>query len=442
LKILITSPAHIEEHAPYPLTSLRLRLHEMLSAAFVRQVLAMYATRIVLIAIGLATTVIVARILGPEGRGLYAVATAIGAIGVQCGTLGLHTVNSYAVAKDRSRLPGLLGNSLAASAIVGALAVAGPYAVFATWPELSPLGGSLLFLALLSIPFGLAYTLVQSLLLGVNAVATYNRTELANRGLALVMIVAATPLHLVSPQAVFAVGLAMTAGTGAAAVCCLVRLSGCAPRPSWELFGSNLPYGLRAYLGTFFCFLVSRTDVLMLKYLSGAEAAGYYSIAGTMADNVAILPVIVASLLLPKLSATADIGCKYVLMRTAAVGVTVILAPLFAATVLLAPWAVRALFGKDFAPAAPAYVWLMPGMLFLSIEVVAVQFLNSIGYPIVVVWIWLGCVVFKVVANLWVIPLYGITGVSVVASFAYFAAFALISAVIYRKAHGPRDSHC
>ena len=73
-----------------------------------------------------------------------------------------------------------------------------------------------------------------------------------------------------------------------------------------------------------------------------------------MADNVAILPVIVASLLLPKLSGTADIGRKYVLMKKAAVGIAVILAPLLAATALLAPWAVRALFGKAFAPAAPA----------------------------------------------------------------------------------------
>ncbi len=417
---------------------LRQRLRELLAAAFVRQVLAMCITRISLIAIGLITTVVVARILGPEGRGLYAVAMAIGAVGIQCGTLGLHTVNSYAVAKDRSSLPGLVGNSLAVAALVGALAMTGAYIAVAIRPQIAPLGGSLLFLALLWIPFGLAYTLVQCLLLGVNAIAVYNRAELANRTLALAMIAGLILLHVVSPQAVVAVGLVMTAGAAAAAIRHLVRDSDRAPRPSWKLFTGNFSYGLRAYLGTFFCFLVSRTDVLMLKYLAGTEAAGHYSIAGTMADNASILPVIVASLLLPKLSATADIGRKYALMKKTVVGTTLILVPLFGVTMLLAPWTIRVLFGQAFAPAAPAYLWLMPGMLFLGIEVVAVQFLNSIGCPIVVVWIWFGCALLKVIANFRVIPIYGVAGASAVASCVYLVALVLIASVVYRKAHG----HC
>ena len=432
-------PAEIEEPAQLAAPRLRQnvrRVREALSAVFVRQVLAMCITRISLIAIGLITTVVVARTLGPEGRGLYAVAMAIGAIGVQCGTLGLHTVNSYAAAKDRSSLPGLVGNSLAVAAMVGALAMTGTYIAVAIRPQIAPLGGSLLFLALLWIPFGLAYTLVQCLLLGVNAVAVYNRAELANRTLALVMIVGLMLLHAVSPQSVLAVGLVMTAGAGAAAVRHLVRDSGRAPQPSWKLFTGNFSYGLRAYLGTFFCFLVSRTDVLMLKYLASTEAAGHYSIAGTMADNVSILPVIVASLLLPKLSATADIRRKYTLMKKTVVGTTAILVPLFGATMLLAPWAIRVLFGEAFAPAAPAYLWLMPGMLFLGIEMVAVQFLNSIGFPVVVVWIWFCCALVKVFANFWVIPIYGVAGASVVASCVYLVALVLIASVVYRKAHG------
>lgn len=425
----------IEQRAHGTLPNLRQGMQKMLSAAFVQQVLSMYVTRIVLIAIGLVTTVVIARILGPEGRGLYAVAMAIGATGVQCGTLGLHTVNSYAVAKDRSSLPGLLGNTLAISTIVGAAAVVGTYTVIAIWPRLAPLHGSLLLLALLWIPFGLAYTLAQCLLLGVNAVAAYNRAELANRSLVLFVILGVILLHPASPQTVFGISLTMTAGACVAVGLHLAQLSGRAPRPSWKLFEDNFSYGLRAYLGTFFCFVMSRADVLMLKYINGAEAAGYYSIASTMADNVSILPVIVASLLLPKLSATADVGRKYLLMKKAALGVLVILVPLFGTTMLLAPWVVRVLFGEAFAPAAPAYIWLMPGMLFLGIEVVAVQFLNSIGYPIAVVWIWFCCALFKVLANLWVIPIYGVTGVSAVASFAYLMAFVLIAGVIYRKAH-------
>ncbi len=78
-----------------------------------RSIVETYATRILLIAIGFATTVIISRTLGPSGRGLFAVAAAIGAIGIQFGNLGLHASNTYYVAKDRELLPVLVGNTLA-----------------------------------------------------------------------------------------------------------------------------------------------------------------------------------------------------------------------------------------------------------------------------------------------------------------------------------------
>jgi O-antigen/teichoic acid export membrane protein len=95
---------------------------------------------------------------------------------------------------------------------------------------------------------------------------------------------------------------------------------------------------------------------------------------------------------------------------------------------------VSVLFGAAFAPASFAFVLLMPGMLFLGVHSVAVQFLNSIGYPISVVIIWGACSVFNIVVNLWAIPRYGIAGASLVSSVSYFLAFFFVVRVIYRTA--------
>ena len=67
-----------------------------------RNVVETYLTRLLLIVIGFATTVIVSRSLGPSGRGLFAVAAAVAAIGIQFGNLGLHASNTYYVAKHRN----------------------------------------------------------------------------------------------------------------------------------------------------------------------------------------------------------------------------------------------------------------------------------------------------------------------------------------------------
>jgi len=78
-----------------------------------RSVLETYGTRVLVVAVTFATAVVIARELGPTGRGFYAVAATVGAIGVQFGNLGLHASNIYHVAKDRALLPALIGNTLA-----------------------------------------------------------------------------------------------------------------------------------------------------------------------------------------------------------------------------------------------------------------------------------------------------------------------------------------
>src|SRR4030043_1134751 len=98
---------------------LRTFYSRIVSSDFIRKVGETFITRICLIGIGLVTSVIVARILGPEGRGLYAVAATIGAIGVQFGNLGLHGSNTYYLARARSLLPALIGNTLLVSFVVG-----------------------------------------------------------------------------------------------------------------------------------------------------------------------------------------------------------------------------------------------------------------------------------------------------------------------------------
>ena len=81
-------------------SSLRM-YRKVLNSTFLLNVAETLLTRIVMIPIGLITSVILARVLGPEGRGLYAVAATISAIGEQFGNFGLHASNTYYVARDK-----------------------------------------------------------------------------------------------------------------------------------------------------------------------------------------------------------------------------------------------------------------------------------------------------------------------------------------------------
>jgi O-antigen/teichoic acid export membrane protein len=408
--------------------------HVAAKGKLLRDVLETYGTRVILIAIGLAVTVIGARVLGPVGRGLFAVATAIGAIGVQFGNLGLHASNTYYVAKNRDLLPALVGNTLVISFGVGGFGAVLVWIVFSTWPSLAPLRGSLLVLALAGIPFGLAYLLLQNLLLGIQQLRAYNQIELVSKSVGLALICLVVYVGQTRVEAIF------TATLAALMLSCLWvlwRLRGFLRSPavpSWAVFTNNIGLGMKAYLIAFFGFLLLRIDLLIVKYLIGPKPAGYYSISETMAENMLTLPVVLGTILFPKLSEMICNEEKLELTKKVALVTVVLMAPMIAIASVFAKPLVHLAFGEAFLPAVPAFVWLMPGTFFLGIEIVLVQYLNSLGFPRVIVLAWLLVALLNIGTNLWAIPAYGITGAAIVSTVSYFLIFIVVLLLIERSA--------
>jgi len=407
---------------------------------FFRKVAETLATRVVLIGIGLLTTVIVARILGPEGRGLYAVAITVGAIGVQFANLGLHSSNTYYSAQNSQLLPTLLTNTLFFSLIMGGFSGLGTLAVFAVCPQWAPVHGLLLILALLWIPFGLGYLLLQSLLLGTHQIRVYNTIELTTKTVTIVLFGILFFSNRISVEAVFFAGLlAMVIGFAWAAL----RLRPPAralPRPSLELFKTSIHYGIKAYLASLFSFLLLRISLLTVQYKLGAEQTGYYSIAATMADMIYMLPVVVGTLLFPKLSTLDHIDKKWKMTKNILGPMTGIMLVLLVLSVFLAAPAVALLFKKEFLPAVPAYIWLTPGILFLSIGTIFQNFLGASGNTTAMIYGPLVASGVNLVLNLYLVPKLGTIGASISTSCSYLIFVLVNSLLAIREVHHQSDS--
>ena len=401
---------------PPRLQRLRDYIDSARSSDFLHKVLETYATQITLIAIGLVTTVAVARALGPEGRGLYAVATAVGALGVQFGNFGLPASNTYYLSQDRSLLPRLVGNSLLVSGVVGGLGSLAAWFLFSTHPELSPVHGTLLKLSLAWVPLGLCFLLMQRLNLGLYAVRSYNKTEVINRGCGLVLIGLVIVFRRISPAMVITANLvALIVGCSWALRNMRPYLS-TFPRPSWALLQQHLGLGTKAYLITALSFFHMRIALLMVKYILGPQQAGYYSVASGLGDYILMLPGVIALILFPKLSAVISFPEKLRQAKKAVLGTALALVPLLILAGVLAKPAVRILFGSAFVPATDAFIWLTPGIFALGIEVASVQFLNSLGYPKILIGLWASTILVDALLNLWAIPHFGIRGAALVTS--------------------------
>ena len=176
----------------------------------------------------------------------------------------------------------------------------------------------------------------------------------------------------------------------------------------------------------------------MVQRMLGPEPAGYYSVATALGELVMLIGATIGSVLFPRLSATPDDVAKWRLTKRALLAVVLAMVPVAATAVLLADPLIRVLFGGAFSPATAAFVSLMPGILFLGIQVVAVQFLNSIGFPKEVVVVWAGALALNIVLNFHMIPTYGIVGASVTASLTYVFVFLGILIIIARRIYAER----
>ena len=399
---------------------LNINLKRARKSDFVKKVAETFGTKVFLLIVGLITSVIVARILGPEGRGLYAIAVTISAFGIQFGNLGLHSSNTFQVAKKRELLSTLAGNSIFVSFVFVGICSFLAWILFKIFPNISPLSdSSLLIMSLVSIPIGVLLLLFQNLLIGINKIRFYNVTETLIRIISVIIIGIIIFINWVSPKNVFACTLIVQFFILIWILYVLIIEAKKIPNLSYNLFKDCIGYGMKAYLACFLGFLIMKSSVFLVNYMLGTEQVGYYSIAISIIDMLYLLPTTTGSLLFPKLAAIEDVQYKWKYTKKVILGIGLLMLITLGTTALLANPIINLLFGTKFLPAAPALIWLTPGIFMLSITSLLSNYIVSEDFPIENVYVFLVGFIANFLLNLILIPSLGIIGASISSTIAY-----------------------
>jgi len=390
----------------------------LLGSDFFLKVSETLATRGFTFCVGLAISVFTARALGPAGRGTYATALVLTTLGVQFGNFGLHAANTFFVAKDRSLLRGLVTNAVVVSVVVGVSCALILWAVSKVWPTALPLHGIELAFALIGIPFGVAYLLLQNLLLGCYQIRDFNRIEILNRSTNLLLLLGLAVFVAMTPAMAISASL-IAAALGS--VLCFVSL---VPRlrlaaPSWRLFQKTFSYGCRPYLNAIFGFAVLKADLLLVARILGAREAGFYSVAVNLGDVLYVLPATVGSVLFPKLARMTSHREKvHATIRVFAV-VGTMMAVLSVIIALSSRYVIPLMYGAEFRASTPAFNWLLPGMVCMSLTSVLSAYVASEYIPWAVVWTYVAMSVVDIGVNLLWLPKMGIVGAAQLSSACY-----------------------
>jgi O-antigen/teichoic acid export membrane protein len=395
-----------------------------------------YGSKVLVMALTLGMTVLVARALGPSGRGSVAVALALTLTLVQLGSFGLISANPYFVAKDAATVARLVTNSLWFALGLGAMLIVIGLLFKAQFSGATRgLGWPETFAAVIAIPAALAALFLQSLLLGQGRTIAYNAVELAQN----VLVFAALAIGLfVLDFDVFGVLVVLAAGylVGVfAALALLYRHTRPAARPDAGLARATLRYGLRVYTATLLAFLVIRLDVFLVNAYLGSVEAGLYSVVAALAEGMYLLPTVVGLNLFPRVARGAGAETTAWVFRI----MFVLYGAICLTSIPLAAPGIRLVFGSDFADAAELYYWILPGVFCLGMLTILSHHFAGRGFPIQAAVIWIGGLAINLAINVIFLADGGTYIASLASSVAYGLLLLLHMRMFAREAGGYRS---
>ena len=380
----------------------------------------------------LAVTVVLARILGPEGYGQIAVALALYSILTVIVGLGMAGTLAHASA-DQSFPSGLLlgvvilkiGAALLVAALLLPFAV-GPYD--RQWAQLAIVSLGMLFYSFESIDHYLqgreAFTLLVWVRMITIVVISAGTVWLCLAGYPIEILLAARLSEWLL-FALFAVALGMP---------WLRRelSSGVDIRGAISLFKRSIPLVLSSLSAV----LYLKLDQLMLLGMTTAEEVGRYAIASQLSEVWYMIPAAVGTVLLPRLTKLRSLNAVSYANELQAWSDRLVLSAVLIALVmsLIAAPLVTAIFGSAYAPAAAIlqiHIWagvfvfhrtlvskwiIIEGRMLLSLQTQGLGLITN------------------VLLNLLLIPRYGGLGAAIATIFSYAMA-GYIGLLIWPKGH-------
>jgi O-antigen/teichoic acid export membrane protein len=380
-----------------------------------------FATRIALAAVGLLSGAILARSLGPDGKGSYELVVLASALAVSWGGLGVDLAVAYSAARGMLAEEELKATTLWLGAVWGV--VVGLLVLFALrlvadslMRDVEP---SLLLLAAGLVPVLMVVHWQRTYLLGRNRVLAYNGASLfvaCSTGLLLVVFVIAlgTGLH----GAVWAYAVAHLL---ALAIVLRLNRTPLARFPDAKIVAiarELVTFGGKAQLGNTLQHLSYRADMFIVNLFLGTASVGYYSVAVALAEAVWYVPRTVALVFLPHIAASTHQEAERITpVICRQTGLLSLLAAL--ALAVAGPLVIVVFFTEQFLPAVLPLWLLLPGIVVSSLARPLASYQLGRGRPLISLYVAVLSTPLSLVAYLLLIPSFGIAGAAVASSFSY-----------------------
>lgn len=403
---------------------------------FVRRVAGVLATRVAQFIIGFGSSLIIAKLLGPEGRGAYVAVLLVPGTLFALGQLGLPSAINYVAGRGGS-IRDLVRWSVLLTIVFSLTIVATTLALLPILESsiLRAAPAPLVRLVLLTVPISALATLGGSILYGRQAIRPYSIILVGQSIGGLTGIVVLVGILDLGVQGAIVTSIVVGLVGAIAVLREVLRLGRIDPGSEPVSMRGLLGYGLKLYPASVTSYFSYRADIYLLQVLLSApgRAVGLYSYAVTLAELVFYIPDSVSTIFFPHVSGsseeTADRQVGLVTRFT-------ILLTLCAAVALIpAAWLLFVIVLPSFGDALPAMLVLLPGVISLSLSKILTSYVSGRGRPGPVSVAAVAALSINIAANLVLIPSLGIIGAAL-ASLLSYASHATIMLIVTSRMAG------
>ena len=384
--------------------------------------------------LGIGMSILLARTLGPEGNGLYAMTFFLPTILHKFLNFGVHVANIYFLAsKDvdpktvhRTNFRIWIITSLVGYSLTSPIIVWKSSAWFPGVPT------EYLWISLLFFPLGMYQLLGISVLHGQQNFKLYNALSIIPGGVSFVLaffFLLVLKTGLLGP---------IVANIASQLIAFGILLYLLKPQFSWNRRDSSylkkcLNYGWKAHVNNILSFVNYRADMFIINLFLGPAAVGVYVVGNRLAEKLWLLSGAVSTIILPKLSELkGDEDTRRILTPLASRWVFIL--TFFAAVVLAlaAPFLISSLYGSAFKDSVIILLWMLPGIVLWAVSRVMANDIAARGKPEINTFTAIVVVITNVTLNLLWIPKYGVMGAARATSTAY-CIDALLKFMLYAR---------
>ena len=368
--------------------------------------MSVFGSNLAVTASSLLIGIILSRILGAGGYGLYSSIIVVPLIVIGFTQLGIRRATMYHLAAGKSPDDNIVSAVYILLLLTSVLSVliSGLVFLFSESGKADPL---LLTLIMITVPFVLCNVFAGGIFLGKQMILRANILNAGPTVMNLVFVILFVWVFRFSVRGAF---LALFLGNLAMAIYVffIIRKT---YHITWKyhekIMKSMVRLGIVFSLSIFIMQLNYRVDILLLKKFSTLEQVGLYSIAVQIAEQLWHVPYAIETIVLTRSAASSDNQASN---RTVAsiMRVSFLISILIGGVVyLVSPSLIPLVFGSEFVNSVPMIRGILPGILVLVVFRILNSRLAGMGKPQVAIYSFILPLILNLLFNILWIPRYG-----------------------------------